>query len=320
MPMTAGNRVSLKCRARRVLGCCLLLMTTFAWAATPAPLVTLLLSEPGGIYQAAAEQIRVNLLEIGEPTVQIKTQALSERTGPGGETLLVALGVKALQTALATRGDAPVLVLMTPRQSFEALVGDHAFVGKRRVVTAIWLEQPYARQLALLRAALPRARRVGVLAGPANQGAGAELARAAETLSMHVVPRSVGDSEEVFAAMADFANQVDALLLLPDPVVVNRATLQTLMLNTYRQRLPVLAYSESLSRSGALLALFATPEQIGQEGASTIRALFRRGDLRLSPPTYPRAFTMKVNRSVARALAIELPAEKELEARLEATP
>ncbi len=311
--MTLGTHI------RLTLACSLLLLALSTWGAGQVHGLTLLLSEPGGVYQEAAERLRDDLLVSGEPGFQVRIQNQAERSGPGGEALLVAFGVKALRTALTSRSNAPILALMVPRQSYEALAGEHA-AARGRMVTAIWLDQPYGRQLALLRAALPQVKRVGVLAGEASKSQTDEIVRAGESLQLRVSPRLVGASGEVFTALADFEREVDALLLIPDPLVVNRATLQSLMLNTYHQRLPVLAYSESLLRSGALLALYATPRQVGQEGAVAIRAIFQRGEPRLPPPAYTRALTVKLNWSVARSLGFNPPSEAELTARLETAP
>jgi ABC-type uncharacterized transport system substrate-binding protein len=100
-------------------------------------------------------------------------------------------------------------------------------------------------------------------------------------------------------------------------VVAQRNTLQSLLLHTYRLKKPVLAYSAPLAQSGALLALYATPAQLGAEAAAWIRESWG-SEFRLAAPRYPRRFTVAVNRTVARALDISLPGEDALARRLEA--
>jgi len=81
----------------------------------------------------------------------------------------------------------------------------------------------------------------------------------------------------------------------------------------------VLAYSAPLAKSGAVLALYATPAQMGEEAAAWIVNAWGGEGFRLGAPRHPASFTIAINRTVARSLDIELPTEAELRRRLEAT-
>jgi ABC-type uncharacterized transport system substrate-binding protein len=71
-----------------------------------------------------------------------------------------------------------------------------------------------------------------------------------------------------------------------------------------------------LVAAGAMLALYTSPEQIGQEAGLRLRQAWRNGDRRLPPPDYPRGFDVAVNRSVALALDIRVPTSELIRRRM----
>lgn len=284
-----------------VLGC-------LAWPglARSAPAIDVLVSEPAGIYQEAATSLAQGLSREGWKV----TVSLPEENGPQQPDLVVAVGTRALEAALARPGR-PVLSLLVPRPTFERLSA-----GKPRV-TALYIDQPLQRQLHLLASALPGLKRVGVPLGPVSQAQGPALLRAAKATGIQVGSAQIQRGEDLRAALDALAEESEAFVLLPDPVVAQRGTLQNLFLHTYRLRKPVLAYSAPLVKSGALLGLYATPAQLGEEAAAWARESWG-SEFRLGPPRYPKRFTVAVNRTVARSLEIDLPGEDALTRQLEA--
>jgi len=302
---------ALRLAALRWLAGCLGFLA--GWA-TLAQSVTLLLSEPGGIYLEAAQALRQEL-EVGNG-LRIRQQILAERRPGEAEDLVVALGVRAYAAALSEPGGTPVLALLVPRQTYERLLAERGQGGPWRPVGGLYLDQPPARQLQLLQLALPGTRRVGVLVGADSTEQAEALAEAARSARLQLQTQTVSSPGELFTALGVLSGQAQALLLLPDASVVNRGTLQSLLLQTYRERLPVVGYSAALADAGAILGLYATPAQLGREAAQLIRTAFRGGELRLPPARHPETFSLRINRSVARSLGIVLPAEAELTSRL----
>ena len=277
------------------------------WVARAAPEINVLVSESTGIYQETAASLTQALSRDGWKI----TLSTPERYFANGSLLTVAIGTRALEKALAQPAR-PVLSLLVPRLSYERLAA-----GQRQV-SALYLDQPLTRQLQLLGLALPDLKTAGVPLGPSSQSLVAALQNAAKAsgLQTDIVPVSQGS--DLYAALTTLAQDSQAFLLLPDPVVAQRSSLQSFFLHTYRLRKPVLAYSAPLVQSGALLGLYATPEQQGEEAADWIRESWSKGAFRLGASRYPKRYTIGVNYTVARSLEIELPGEDVLNRQLEA--
>lgn len=287
------------------------LMSSLFWpgSALAVPTISVLVSEPTGIYQEAATSLLQSLSRDGWKI----TVSTPVRYSSNGSDLIVAIGTKALQTALAQPAR-PVLSLLVPRSTYERLASG------QRLVSALYLDQSPTRQLQLLGLALPGIKRAGVPLGPSSQGLQAALQHAAKDSGIQINSALINQGSDLYAALNDLAEDSQAFVLLPDPVVAQRSVLQNFFLQTYRLKKPVLAYSAPLVESGALLALYATPAQLGEEAAAWIRQSGSKGAFRLGEARYPKRFTIGVNRTVARSLELVLPSEAALTRQLEAMP
>jgi ABC-type uncharacterized transport system substrate-binding protein len=275
--------------------------------ARASPDINLLITESGSIYQEAAASFTQAL---GRQGWKVKVSTPDRYVANGGD-LTVAIGTKALEAALAQAGR-PVLSLLVPRLTFERLA------STQRQVSALYLDQPLSRQLQLLGLALPGLKRAGVPLGPASQGLKPALQSAARESGIEVHSALISQSTDLHAALNELAEDSDAFILLPDPLVAQRSSLQNFLLHTYRLKKPVLAYSAPLAQSGALLSLYATPAQLGEEAADWIRESWFKDEFRLGAARYPKRFSISVNRTVANSLDISLPSEDALASSLEA--
>ena len=324
MPKTLGwRRVDLSALVNSMhllfvrLSWLVLALSVLAWPclgfAAPRQVVVLL-SDGTAPYQEAAHAIREGLEnEIGAGRLTLRT-VVADETGAEevlapSDALLIPLGAKAAQLVL--RLEQPMLAGLLARQSYEKLLLSGS-APARQQLSAIYLDQPLSRHLQLVRAIQARARSVGVLLGPSQLPEQHALASTASAGGLRLISATLNSDADLFPALQSLLPNVDVLLLLPDPLVVNRNSVQNLMLTTYRQRVPVVGYSASLVDAGALAAVFSTPQQIGQQIAETIQRMLPAKSWELPPPAYPKYFTIKTNHSVARSLDIAVPGEATL--------
>lgn len=282
-----------------------LLWPGLAWAAPPT--INLLIAEPTGIYQEAANSLTQSLGHTGWKV----TISILGHDPVNGSDLTVAIGTRALEAALA-KPARPVLSLLVPLLTYERLAFGH------QQVSALYLDQPLTRQLQLLSVALPGLKRAGVPLGPSSQGLQVALQSAEKRSGIRVSTARVDTGPDLYAALTGLAEDSQAFVLLPDSVVAQRSTLQNFFLHTYRLKKPVLAYSAPLTQSGALLGLYATPTQLGEEAAGWIIEGWSGDGFTLGASRYPKRFTIAINRTVARSLEIPLPSKEALTRQLEA--
>jgi len=284
-----------------------LLLCAPSWGAG----VLVLLSDKSPPYQEVADTFRAQL-QRDRPAVDVVVEASLARAGKAlsaDTRLLLSVGMKATQTALALNTHLPILAVLVPKNGFEALA--HPVDEGDRPISAIYLDQPYSRQLALIRLAFPERERVGVLLRDEDQQKLDALLAAAKLQKVQVVSELVPNGGEIVPSLERLLAASDLLLVLPDALLYNKNDIQGVLLTTYRYRDPVLGYSQALVRAGAIMALYSKPGQIGHQAAEIAVHSIETGNL--PAPQYPKYFTVSVNRQVARSLNIPAPDESGLQ-------
>jgi len=111
-----------------------------------------------------------------------------------------------------------------------------------------------------------------------------------------------GGSDELYPALRTLLGEAEVLLALPDNQVFNAGTLQNILITTYRQRVPMVAFSAGYAKAGAALALHVSPAQAASQTAGVVRA-FVAGRA-LPPPQLATEFSVAANERVARSLGV----------------
>lgn len=268
--------------------------------------VVIVSSERSAAYMAAAEAL-VSELERGGVARQAVEQLTSAEFSAAASLapkLFVALGAEAARVLARADLRAPVLCALLPRGSFEqALLASGRKASSQ--FAALYLDQPWSRQLELIRLALPGARRLGVLWGPESQAQAPALRAQVQARGLELVEASVGLNEPLFPSLKSVLENADVLLAVADPQLYNSASIQNILLASFRARVPLVAFSPAYARAGALFALHVTPAQIGVQAAELARAVLQ--GKALSPtPMYSQDFSVAVNEHVARSLGLTL--------------
>jgi putative ABC transport system substrate-binding protein len=173
-----------------------------------------------------------------------------------------------------------------------------------------------SKRLQLLKQALPKVTRVGVLVNPVTSGGAKELQlieRAASGLRVTVVSAFVKQPGELENAFASFAkNRVEAILTAhSDLFLTERRRVLDL---ASKQRVAVIAHRSGLADDGALMSYSSIlTEQIRRAAhlADKILKGTKPGDI---PVELPTRFELVVNNRTAKALGIALPGEVMLQA------
>lgn len=221
-------------------------------------------------------------------------------------TLVIALGAPAAEAAMRT--ERPVLVALVTANEFERLRA----AAPRTNLSALLIDQPPERHLALIRAALPDAGCAGLLLGPESHGAQARFEKLGPRITPEVSIEFAATARDVLPALERLLGRCAAVLTLHDSVVSNPTVARALLLTSYRTQRPLFAYSRAWVEAGALAAVFSTPATATRDLLDWLDALDET--FRLPLPRMSRHFDIAVNARVARALNLPVPDEDTLRA------
>ena len=313
------SRRAFPIRARFAL--CLLGSATFA-AGLPAPAgAVVLVVKSDGLEQYDAP-IRSFKSGVTESTRVIDIEGSRRR---GGERL----------RAVASRTDTSDA---EPVDAVFALGGQAAYLSRRALPTrpmvfamvldwqryeftapaaGISVEIPVDSLFTRFKLLLPGIERLGLIHGGDLSPATLLAAReAAAVLSIELIVESVKYSESVPGAYRRLRRDVDALWMLPDPLVVTLDNFRYLRDRTRRDGVAFLAFSENFVRAGALLSIAPSYRTMGAQAAAlldelraqpslTRTAAARAGEIRVQQPMGSK---LVINADAAQDLGIELDA------------
>ncbi len=180
--------------------------------------------------------------------------------------------------------------------------------------TALFLDQPYYRHIALARAVQPSARSLGVILGPTTGKDLQALETASRARGFTLNHDELVSNDNPLQMLQPIMARSDIFLALPDQAIFNRTTAKWILFMSYQQHIPLIGFSRSYVDAGALAAVISTPEQIGRQTAEILNRFNESGAL--PQASYSAYFSVITNPQVARNLNIELPVPSQLEARL----
>lgn len=287
----------------RFLLCLTLLLAPVAWAGN----VTLLLSDSAGPYAEFSSTFS-EALNSRRWSIHLVPKADAYTPGAPTADLIVTAGSEALRQALqrAPPGT-PILATLLPRQTFERLLNEAP--RAKRQLTALVLDQPPARLSAFIRHLLPGQSRIGVLSSSETRHLLPTLRQSSAGLQFE--NEDADNDAALLTALNNLLPRVGVLLALPDASIYRRESIKSILITTYRQQRPVIAYSSAFVTAGALAAVYSTPAQIARQATQLIE---QTGTL--PAIVYPSQFAIAINANVAQALGLNVADEASLRQRL----
>jgi hypothetical protein len=293
-------------RGRRQRSCAawsflLLLLCGGAPFQASAAAVRLLLADDTPYYRETAISLQRHL-RLLVPDAVVSVHARMESWPE--EDALVSIGSQALTEIRARHPDRAALHLFVTGDFWREQSARDPGLGNN---TAVVIDQPPRRLLALARLLVPEARALSVVLGPISHKHGAILDTDAAALGFEPRIGVLRPADNPIATLSPLLNAAQVAVVLPDSADFNRAAARWLLQLSFRAGIPVIGFSRAYTDAGALASLYSTPENIGQQGAELVAERLAQGRF---PPgmLQPRYYTLTTNATVADTLGIALPA------------
>ena len=261
--------------------------------------LVVVLSDSLPAYQSFANTLKLSLPESIQTTILEHPEKLANQPAD----LIVSAGMKA-SLSVVSQSKVPVLVTMVPRASYEQLFAQSSKQYQAPLISAIYLDQPWERQLDFVRAILPEHRRIGVLYSAQTLADLTLLRKQAVKHDVRLTTKLVSSKSELFPTLDSLLDSSDILLSLPDNLIYNNISIRNILLSCYRSGIPFIGLSQAYVNAGAIGAIFSSQQQLSEQIVEAIRFFERNGNL--PKPGYSHDFTISLNPEVARSLDIKL--------------
>ncbi|MDD2701278.1 MAG: ABC transporter substrate binding protein [Sideroxydans sp.] len=264
--------------------------------AAEAKRVLLLLSDQNAAYQHYRKALEQNL----PADVHLEVLSLAQQTDLPSADILVTAGSGAAQWA-ADRWHGAMLAGMLSSKTFQQMRSGKMSASP---VSALFLDQPLVRQVALVRATLPSLKRVGVLYTPASDFVAQPLQRELAKQGAQLVTMAVKPDDNLSGRLDELLAQSDILLAVPDSTIYNSSTIRNILLGSYRRGIPMVGLSAAYVSAGALCAVYSTPEQLAAQSAAMVSAFLHQGAMPV--PQFPKLYQIALNAEVARSMRFNI--------------
>ena len=230
------------------------------------------------------------------------------RINQGSFNLMVAIGASAAIIA-KEQSKIPVVFCGVFGIDKKKLTGNN--------ITGITMDAPAKDQFSALKKLVPKLKTIGVIYNPKISEDLIREARIACTgLGLRLDARAVNSPKEVTGTVRDLTASADALWIIPDTTVANAENFRYMLLTCIENKVPLLAFSYTFVREGALVAISGPIEDVGGEVAAIANSLLGGQMISSIPISPPKKKILFLNLKTARSLGINVPSDVLASARL----
>lgn len=269
--------------------------------------VLAVLSDGSPLQQTFVNAFRQSLPGNIQVTVLPRLEDFNAQTAD----LIVTVGVGAANW-VAGKTNAPLLAAMIPSERYKELLEKRPRDGQ---TSAIYLDQPWARQVRMLHAALPLRNRIGVLYSVGTRLDLSALRSALLENHLSLSAQPMQGKQSLSSSLEAVLLDSEVLLAVPDSDIYNGNTIRNILLSSYRRGIPLIGFSQAYVRAGALCALFSTPEQLAAQAGAMTEAYVRTAQL--PDAQFSSQYSIAVNQEVARTLGVTIMSAEALRLQIE---
>ena len=187
-----------------------------------------------------------------------RSRALGKTLSENPPRLMVVIGDLAAKTAKQYCANCPIVYAAVSSPDGINLTGPNVY-GISNIPNP-------SKMVENIRVVFPDVKNVGLIFQPKNTGKQVEQIQAAMSkagLSLKAAP--IEQMKEIPKAFEQITPQIDLLLLIEDPGVVNNDTLPYLFINCIKKKIPVFVSSEDLLKKCGVAGYSLDPEKLGAE-------------------------------------------------------
>lgn len=279
-----------------VLASCAL--TPVVIADTAPQRVLILHHQASGFTQQLIAQLQQDL---ASQNIQVD-RALHNNHGPQSRILnnyqlIIAIGSRTSKALLDSNHNGPILSLLIPKK---LALGFAQLYPQKTEWHSLLIDQPLERHFHLISALLGKQTNTGLILGKLSETLQADYQLAATNTGHSLQIETMQETEQLTESIKFLSQRSDVLLMSADPEIYNKNTIRSILLSSYRHRLPVIGVSKSLTHAGAIASIYSEPEQISRQAAKIARKILRKE--RTEKYYSPDDFSVSLNFQVARSL------------------
>jgi len=300
----------------RSVAWCLLLFLCFGKAAYGKQKFIVISSSEASIYQQAVTTFEQDITQSGllstYSLVHFQLEALKKNNSLAitteGDTIIT-IGSAAADYASRHFAGTPILCGFITRNAFAAIISKQP---ENPTITAVFMDQSLTRLLNL-------ANLLRTDQSPFKIGLLSQSTETSKTLS-NQANHSAKDTLVELASLQAGNNPMnvikplmkvsDIFIVRPNTSLFNRLVAKLVLQLSMRYKTPVIGFSKNYAQAGALLSLYASPEDIGKDTARSLEQWLASPESKMPEASEGQAFSIVINPHIAAKMAMQLAPEE----------
>ena len=213
-------------------------------------------------------------------------------------SLVLTLGTSATKIAKEMIKDVPVVFTMV-------LNPEGSKISPPGVVMDIHPEI----ELKNLRRILPDAKVIGLIYSNNSISTYKEISQVSGQFSFQLIGKKINSGNEFSKALDDIFWQTDCFLMTPDSKIYFPKSVEYLLQEGLRKKIPVVGFSSHCTQAGAIISFECDYEDLGRQTAEYVLRMLAGEELVNLKFIKPRKIIFSLNLIVAQRLGVKVPSE-----------
>ena len=214
---------------------------------------------------------------------------------------IISIGNNAARAVSQYKSNATIIYSLTPDNTH--LTANTPCINKN--CYEVYINQPIYRYIKLFKFLFPANETLVFVKTRQNTTQLKQLRSAAKKLGVSYKEIEISESSNIARTLINKLNKNDVLLALPNTQIYNKNNAKSIILSTYHKNVPIIAYSKSFAKAGALISLYSSIENIAEETANLANKISSIGQQK-QKQYYPENFSVEINSAVSQSLNINL--------------
>lgn len=237
----------------------------------------------------------LNLPETGQNNIRKKILEI-------GPDAVLAIGMDALNS-VGKIDNLPIFYTMLTELMPE-------FAEKRKKYSGASMDILPETYLSYMKRLFPKARRVGIIYSRPNTGQFVNEALAiSNSIGFEIIVREVSTPARVPVVIEGMKGKIDIFWMLPDPEVITSETIDSILLFSFQNNVPVFSFANKYVKMGAVASLSVDPVALGAQTGELIAKKLDNGAVENLVHIRPQKVLLSVNRKIAAKFGLPLSDE-----------
>lgn len=289
---------------------CLLLVPTLSYSQDN---ILAVMSGDGKIYQTFYSTLKDKLENKSQTNITLTQVSASEVNNKilNKYNLIISIGYKAATIVAKHNPKTTVIYSLIPDDG--PLLA--SIPCKNKSCYKVFINQPVSRYIALFKIVFPYKNNLAFATTQANSHKSQQLKMAARLNGFIYNEIIIKQDSNIARTLTNKLNKNDILLALPDSAIYNSGNAKSIILSSYHKNVPIIAYSQSFAKAGALTSLFSSVDNIANKTANIANKIIQNGS-QTEKEYYPDDFAIVINSAVAHSLNIDIDSEKTIKRKI----